>query len=82
MELLLSKGFASKAFQFDDDWARMSKDKKNPLNKISTFYLPSSSDGYGFKVYQNQGNEDVVVEFKGTIDGGKMSIFNPFNLIL
>lgn len=58
----------------------MRDDRADPLYKVLTFYVPSSSDGYGFKVYQNQNNKDVVVQFKGHINGGRMSKFENINL--
>lgn len=71
--MVLSKAFASKAMQIDEDWGHLRSDRQDPLYKMMTFYVPSSTDGYGFKVFQNQSNSDVVINFKGHIDGGRIS---------
>lgn len=71
-EKMISKALASKAYQLDDEWGSLSQDESNPLNKVKTFYVPSSTDGYGFKIYQNQGGQDVVIQTKGKIEAGRM----------
>lgn len=73
IEIVLSKAFSSKSMQIDEDWGHMREDRQDILYKVTTFYVPSSSDGYGFKVYQNQSNKNVVIQFKGNIEGGRMS---------
>jgi hypothetical protein len=72
IEIVLSKALAQKAMNLDEKWAHLSDDLSDPLHRVVTFCVPSSSDGFGFKVYQNQSASPVMVQFNGTINNGKI----------
>jgi hypothetical protein len=59
------------------EWGVLHNDLLNEISKVKTFRVDCSTDGYGFKLYQNNSQLPITVQLSGSIKGGRFSnIFN------
>ena len=58
----LSTAFYSKSISMGFTWNPFSRDKENRLNNISSIYVKYSTDGYGFKIYKNEGKRTAKIK--------------------
>ena len=73
LEIYLALAFRSKARLLNEKWGHLSYDQKNALYGVFTFFVPSSSDGYGFKIYHNKHrNKNTIIKVVGSIENGRL----------
>ena len=70
---LLAETFKNKAKIYKDKWTRLSNSSKRKSKTLSSFFLPASSDGFGFKFYKNESDYPVVIKLIGKIRNARIS---------
>ena len=65
-----------KALIYYDKWTFLSNDYKQTKKVVSSFFMPASSDGFGFKYYRNKSNNAIIVKIIGTLQNAKLSKFS------